>query len=137
MEHFYYFRDLYQRTNQTTVNTVAGLHFFKEKFRASVSASTHSRIIFSFTSTLGENFSVVNLYKLNREIYMSHYLHDALSYLGWVQSKVLKYQNKFQIVLNKELLSYKRKKGILRWFLMSRKPSILLSRGVGAGIVVF
>ena len=67
---------------------------------------------------------MVNLYKLNHEIYMSHYLYDALSYLGWVESKVLKYQNKFEIVLNKELLSYKRKKGILRWFLMSTINSV-------------
>lgn len=124
MEYFYYCRDFYQHTNQTTVNTVVGLHFFKEHFRATVSAFTDFRIIFSFISTLGENFSIVNLYKLNHEIYMSHYLHDALSYLGWMESKVLKYQNKFQIVLNKELLSYKRKKGILRWFLMSTINSV-------------
>ena len=122
MEHFYYWRDFYQHTKQTTVNKSAGLHFFKEQFKETFSAFTHFRIIFSFISTLGENFSMVNLYKLNHEIYMSHYLYDALSYLGWVESKVLKYQNKFEIVLNKELLSYKRKKGILRWFLTHFSP---------------
>ena len=84
MEYFYYCRDFYQHTNQTTVNTVAGLHFFKEHFRATVSAFTHFRIIFSFISTLGENFSIVNLYKLNHEIYMSHYLHvHCLTWGEW------------------------------------------------------